>query len=1354
MKTLTGECKVMMFATALAVVCSAGATEYFVDDVNGLDSNAGTSESPLKSIQAAVEKAKSGDVITVRPGIYDDVEANKLSWGKSRVFLVNKGKLTIRSTGGKDVTHIVGRRHSDDSIFGPDAVRCISVYEYNGDSTAAVTIEGFTIRDGATCAEASEAGGTNANATRGGALCCDRLKNVVLVDCVVSNCDAAASCVGYYGTFLRCRITGNFISSTAGTMINLANLINCVIDGNYAPQNGILVNNSKLVNCTLAVNHMSSAHYSESTIAYNSIIVESGVRNSATWTACVSGEMYPVMSTATGDFRVRDGSAAATAGDAAYLADTDVFPLLEGLDRFKDFYGNPIPEEGTIAAGASQTKVTPAAGGIYLGATIAKSIDGGGLIHKKCYIFPDAYPTQYVFKAHQSGKRPVVYAFGQVIPDFGVLSRFPDADDAVRLMPPPSTDMVLTNVTVYMSEEIVYADPGADPDVADGSTDKPYATLQDAVDNTPSHSLIIAKEGVYREGGKRIVNSSEDPAAKSIIARVGVDSGVRRIISAAGAGKTVIEGAPDPDSPDGFGTNAVCCLYVGTHVGLQGFTLTGGYSGKGDIYRNGKGGAFHTSGWDCNLFDCIISNNTGYACGAGYQGRLIRCTVTDNVSPNGPVLYSPLLISCAIGPGNSVPAGTSHVDGPYKMYGCSLTGDPSTSLFGASQSSVRINCAVANGGLAATASGATAGCVFDGFGAYGDLSGFVKADPGFADPDGGDLRAVNHSPVFEAGVAADDPSAGNWWMAITSDITGAPLRFRDGKIPAGAYHTPVMNALYVSDDQGLVLTGADAGCNHEGTYRNVSIMAGDSTRPVVGVTVNGVTNLFESTEEGSITFTDADVGGAGGMMVNAVYSNEWFVDGVNGDDANHGYYPKDAKKTLASILSVDGIASGDTVKALPGTYDSGEMFQSEDAEIPSRAVLPEGVRLESTGGREVTFIKGEASDVEDTYPSDITKAENGLGVNAVRCVYLNKGSSLKGFTVLDGHTRAVTADGTASHGNADQNGGGAYSAGGTAGYPVVEDCLFSGCAAYRGGGAFRVTAVNCIFDGNLSLYGGGASSDSYHHGCLSKNNVCEFIYDSTKDGFFYYYGIEGCTAADALGTAANANSTLINTLVLGDMTKGDMPSTSIKNCAFNTDALSPATISALDGAVGSVLATAEELAVDAEFRPLIGANAAIDAGDASLRERPRDLDLSGSQRIYNGALDIGAFEADWRGTYAEDLGPARLAVVQASSGVQETSGRTVAVPAGETLAATVRGVDGRMTVCRVKVSIGGTGTLTVEKDGETLAVIAGPVQETDIPFAGRFASSDLLFSFVSGSEGDFAELHGISAGIGTMISIR
>ena len=137
--------------------------------------------------------------------------------------------------------------------------------------------------------------------------------------------------------------------------------------------------------------------------------------------------------------------------------------------------------------------------------------------------------------------------------------------------------------------------------------------------------------------------------------------------------------------------------------------------------------------------------------------------------------------------------------------------------------------------------------------------------------------------------------------------------------------------------------------------------------------------------------------------------NTYWVDD-DGSDDNSGTAPELTGETTTGGLPVGpkrtikaglGLAqSGDTVCVLPGHYSDGVMTNATDRNFTARADVPDGVKLVSRDGRDVTFIHGAAA-------SD-PGATKGLGDDAVRCVRLNGSGSVFGFTLLDGHTKATS----------------------------------------------------------------------------------------------------------------------------------------------------------------------------------------------------------------------------------------------------------------------------------------------------------------------------------------------------------
>ena len=97
----------VLLAAGISVGASAG-NVWWVDKAAGTDGDGrGKSDSTaFLTIQAAVNAAQSGDEIRVKPGVYDEGGGYYNNWN-NRVLIQSKG-LKIVSTGGKDVTHVVG----------------------------------------------------------------------------------------------------------------------------------------------------------------------------------------------------------------------------------------------------------------------------------------------------------------------------------------------------------------------------------------------------------------------------------------------------------------------------------------------------------------------------------------------------------------------------------------------------------------------------------------------------------------------------------------------------------------------------------------------------------------------------------------------------------------------------------------------------------------------------------------------------------------------------------------------------------------------------------------------------------------------------------------------------------------------------------------------------------------------------------------------------------------------------------------------------------------------------------------------------------------------------------------------
>jgi len=897
------------------------------------------------------------------------------------------------------------------------------------------------------------------------------------------------------------------------------------------------------------------------------------------------------------------------------------------------------------------------------------------------------------------------------------------------------------------SSNIVWADPEADAATADGSEENPYPTIQGALDAAMAVSatgIIRCKKGTYKPGADNEGVSSFSWNSTSGYTMLNLPaSKTYRFIAEEGPEKTFIMGKADP-STGTYGTNAVN-LAAGFGLGfVQGFTITGCYSstdGNGGFWSTGRG-IYYTYGNDFEVHDCVISNNTG-SCYIMSVGRCYRCKILNNTAVSGVIGQGNIVASCVIA-GNTVSSGVVF-DGAANVYGCSVDGAGVGAAFANNASAVIVNTVVDHGGSAVYANGGHYGCVYNGFTSWAG-SNYLKADPYFADVTKGDLRMAWSSEGVAAAVGPGDVNANGWRFYAMTDVEGNPAQFDSAGRPLPGAYTRAADGVVVAAGQGgIAVTNGKIGLNALDTEDSITISAATGTRPVAGLVVNGVTNLFENLPAHALAWSGAD----GNAAIEALYLNRWYA-ATNGNDGASGFYPSVAK-TLQGALSNANLASGDTVVAMPGTYDSGTMLQAGGVEIYSRAVVNAGVTLESDGGRDVTFIKGKAADSEE--PD--SPSGKGLGQSAIRCVTLMSNAKLKGFTLIDGHTRySVGATGTDRHSGSETTGGGVGSYLLNRSTSWVEDCVISNCAAYRGGGAMAVKAKNCVFANNYAYYIGGGTSDSKVFGCVSRDNTVTAQGAQSK-GFAYSTQVENSTVSDGLGFA-NASGICRNNLVPGAYTAGTPSAENVANCYFNKALLSAYTDDWLAAATACVVTNLGALATDADGRPVIGSNLAVDAADETIMtESLGDADALGGQRIYNAALDVGALEADWRPVYARDIAKRRLTVFSASEEVVDDGSGTVKLKGESSVVAEWANPSGNTLEYVVTMRVTGNGTLTVKLNGERIKEITAATVDPTVTFKNAFASNGLVIDYTPGeNDTGFAEILSAKANNGFVLIFR
>ena len=1335
-----------MIKTILSVVTGCLATSLFAAEyfaaTNGNDVWDGlypihienTDHGP-KTLQGAIDQADgtTPTLVTVLPGVY---EQGEFTTGDHHARIgITKGNLVLRSSGGKVVTHIVGRRATTFNGIGSGALRCIYVgdregADYTVTQSTNVVIEGFTIRDGATRATsgATGQGGGVYNPNKG-----EMFGGAMLVDCVVSNCAAGqgggVSRIAAYRTLF----TGNF--ATDGAAGNFAQFASCVFVGNKGTTSVIRQFNNAF-GCTFAVNDLRVLEngYGTSSALYNCLafansggnggasnktnlkLVGSVAADPAFYTSVDSMSIadagsFQCVSTALGDWRVLSTAEAATKVTAANYTK---FTLPPGYE-YADYDGNPIDTAGQVYPGAVQSAaVSPAGGRIDFSADF--EVLGSGLARAGTYLVPTAWPTTYRIRP-VTGEMPCfsITVAGDCVESTKNPFLRPLYDGWARVVPPRTVEDSYA-LGVRKTSALVYVDAMKGNDDWDGTCSNrvgttsqgPKKTIQAAVNAAKDDSLIYVAPGVYDEGG-----FGADMEGTIVSNRV-YASRPLGFVAWCGPGTATVKGAANSDS-EPFGPSAMRCFHLGRSSFVQGFVLTGGHSGDSVRYFHKGSAAYCDAG--ALLADCIVSNNHARSCAALYNGRAVRTRFYDNQSDGNPVMEYVQLGSCVVSgndAGSATPA-QPQIGKNSELYGCTVD---------------------ANGAYGYLESGPVYGSILVRSSKPNkDPSSFANLecqDAWFADRDGYDYRLGVWSEALGY-VSCDDYARSNMFFHIVTDVNGGDLQWKDGRMTAGAVHADPPMPMYAvtATGGGVEVEGGSEGTNVVLVPVVVTVRATNATtRPFVGFRVNGVIRQPVST-----TFSFAVSTAGESADVCAVYGTNWYV-AVTGSDANSGGTPDTAKRTIpaAARLAVRGdvihVAAG-TYTATDGTMIHTKKVDSGDAPITvaSCVVLPEGVGLVADEGANLTSIVGASAPEGDA---------NGLGAGAVRCLMLETDSWVRGFTLTGGHTAAGTQ-------SCDDNDAGAV-LGRRTGACHVYDCLVVDNVAARSGAGFKCTFHNCRILRNKATSRASVGRESGYYQCFIDGNVGDYVteYHSRIDSCTFGAGnvkIDGTQACQAR-VDDGSESGAVNTLFAGGTVVYLM--NNVHNCVFPDNC----GITDRSHMTDCIFTNAEALVLDGTGRPVVDRCAAIDRADAARSAvETQEKDLSGFQRVMNGVRDIGALEADWRPAYRKALGR-KVSVMSASPEVRMDETQTVRIPTGAldcTLTA-----DGDY---KISFGVSGTGTLSITADGaEPTTYGAG---DHVLELSGVAAGTALKFFYTPGDfDSGCAEVRRIVRQFGLILIVR
>lgn len=1300
----------------------------------------GSEAAPFKTIQYAVDQASSSsaDTIRVQPGIYDEGgKENDNGTPHTNRVMISK-RVNLESVGGASVTHIVGAPDPTTGTVGAGAIRCI----YTDNDAANSRIIGFTLRDGY-----GDDGTANHNHRGGGFLQYNGQKYIYLYDCVISNCVAWTHGGGRGGTFVRCRFERNRVTrnhADSGSAVGESNLQNCLIANNGDSDIGLAVKGCTLVNCTVVGNRGTGV--SQNDTLYNSIVCGNASADyfgTAAHESVIGG--YPIVAPLIGDFHVVSGGPADGIGRTSCYQNPP-FMLPDVVASTNDLDGVGIDVQAAhIQAGAFQTTVA-----VRTGVAVIKGPAEceGRSLPNGCYGFAQGRVGTEQWKVGFAGTSgsgsSTTYAAFVSRRGATTTTGYLDRDNAMWILPPPKPGLVCTNYAAYYKG--LWVDPAGTDAPGAGTEAAPYRTIQYAADAAKGNSVIFLNPGTYAEGGSLVENPS---VAYNGRIRVCVTNANVRIVGLGGAARTVIVGESDPTT-GGCGPDAMRCFFSnGSQVILQGVTLSNGWT-RADTGTSGPptytyGAAMYGGNLQDGIVTCCCGTGSVFNTASVYRSRVYgnSCAYGSLFDGN-----TGRAVCSWIGPNRSKSSSYyGYFGSGTAAWFCTMVNDDDRSCF--SQVASVYNC-VAVGGAFVRAAMAQAGNLFWKF---ADVEGaargkFTEANPYLAEDR---IHPVSLcSPAATAGVApsaagydAGEAVSKNWYVYASADLEGNPVRLgADGTTMAGAVQTSAPGSCAWIDDENDVLAvvpdAKGAVTLPDGGQLIVSISP-TAQRPCIGVTVNGVTNLLSGAE--SLTIRAADIAGKG-AIVRAICTADRYVDAVNGDDAKDGFTPQTAKLTLKGVMTSGTFLPGDVVHAAKGRYDDGKMrFEGHD--LDSRVCVPAGVSLVADEGPDVTFIVGASAPAEnDLY--------YGCGTGAVRCVYLDDtkpGTRLRGFTLTDGRAMYYTAnvDGKEIHYHVDNTGAGVCAQRDmNCERALVENCVISNCVSFRGSGARYVTLKRCRLCHNRAYYSCAATGDSIMYGSLSHDNdiTGPFSHNSVAQ----MYDVYDSTIADGMGNP-RVGYKVYNCILTGMAVQTN----GVYHRTFIVEGRGVGDSELLDG---SRVVPAAELQLDADCRPVVGANVAIDQANEGYRvegvwpDDGSDADLTGFRRVMNAKRDCGALEADWGPRYAQDIA-GRWLKVDASSMVCESEDGTVIIPDGASLTATWPGRGATEIAHRLVFRVS-AGTLTLTVNGERHVFSASPDEQV-FEFSSALAQNGLTASV---SDDGSAELVSFRRNVGLMLLVR
>jgi len=790
-------------------------------------------------------------------------------------------------------------------------------------------------------------------------------------------------------------------------------------------------------------------------------------------------------------------------------------------------------------------------------------------------------------------------------------------------------------------------------------------TIQAAVNATLPGDTVLVDDGVYETG------SLITPGGGLLLNRVVITNAIS-VSSVNGPSAAIIKG----QGP--FGEAAVRCVYLAGGATLTGFTLTNGYtvhggwppldmSGGGVVIVTGTVNncvitgcrAFYQGGgvYGGVLNDCIITGNTGPGSGVGAsRSTLNRCQISENVMDTsqgnaanvgfmGGGAYSSILYRCFIT--NNISLGSGGGVADSELYQCFISGNSAEVQGGGAFRSQLTHCTVADN--AAGQAGGAVGCEnlnsivyfnesLDGNTNANNIlnstNSYTCSTPLF--PGSGNItenpqlimgnRLSLGSPCFGAGSAV---------FSTSEDIDGQtwlnPPSMGCDEIIAGSLTGSLQVVLLAPASSVIRLMEMEFIPQVEGLVTSNKIDFGDGS---IATSITRIHHAWTNVGVYPVVFRVYNLTypeGVATTNIMTVVEPEDTIRYVWTNSPSPGF-PHASWATAAHDIqsAVDAQTTyGGWVVVTDGVHHVGSRnFQG--ASLSNRVVITNRIVLRSVNGPATTVIRGQGS----------------LGSNdALRCVFVDEGSSLYGFTLQNGRTY------TNGHHLLNCSGGGVSAVNGS-----VSNCVITGCYAQYGGGVYGGMIDQSTIEGNFALangggtiqasvyrstikdnraFRGGGSYDSMLYSCRVVSNVATYggglsasipgAYNSIFQGNVGYIGggvylghLYNCTVVDNLSSFGGGVSTshVYNSIVYYNraLSTGD----NVQGSIIDSSCTLPA-------ASGSGNITNAPVFANATTFELLGTSPGINLGSNDFAFG--NSDINGDTRIIGTRVDMGAQEA-------------------------------------------------------------------------------------------------------------------------------